>query len=76
MFNTYPASKCTTSDIYKCVYASLVVCDILRTVLGSLKEERKKKENEQFAWATISVYCFIETSVSRAKGIFKLGKFA
>ena len=53
MFDTYPANKCTTSDIYTCVYAGLVVIASLRTALGSLKEE-----DEQFAWATISVYHF------------------
>ena len=38
------------------------------------KKERKKEEDEdeQFAWATISVY----HSVSRAKGLFKLRKLA
>ena len=48
MFHTqYPASRCTTSDIYTmCVYAGLEVRDILRTALGSLKEGREgEKEN-------------------------------
>ena len=58
MFDTYPASKCTTSDIYTCVCVGLVVIASLRTALGLLKEERKKKKDEQFAWATISVYHF------------------
>ena len=59
MFDTYPASKCTTSDIYTCVYVGLVVIASLRTALGSLKEERRRKnKDEQFAWATISVYHF------------------
>ena len=39
------------------------------------KEERKKKEDEQFAWAAILVYR-LETSVSLAKGIFKLRNIA
>ena len=54
MFDTYPASKCTTQNMYTCVCAGLVVIVSLRTALGSLKEE----EEEQFAWATISVYHF------------------
>ena len=59
MFDTYPASKCTTQNMYTCVCAGLVVIVSLRTALGSLKEEeRKKKEDEHFAWATISVYHF------------------
>ena len=45
MFDTYPASKpeCTTSDNIHCnmyVYAGLVY-DSLRTVLGSLKEDKQ-----------------------------------
>ena len=61
MFDTYPASKCTTQNMYTRVCAGLVVIVSLRTALGSLKEERKKEEDEedeQFAWATISVYHF------------------
>ena len=54
--------------------SGLVVIVSLRTVLRSLKEEAAE-ENEQFAWATISLY-HLETSVSRAKRIFKLRKFA
>ena len=42
MFDTYPASKCTTQNMYTCVCAGLVVIDSLRTALGSLKEERTK----------------------------------
>ena len=53
MFDTYPASKCTSQNMYNCVCASLVVIVSLRTALGSLEEEE-----EQFAWATISVYSF------------------
>ena len=71
---TYPASKCTTSDIYTCVCVGLVVIASLRTALGSLKEERKKKSNNlrgrRFRFTTL------EMSVSRAKGIFKLRKIA
>ena len=52
MFDTYPASKCTTQNMYTRVCVGLVVIVSLRTTLGSLKEERKK--DEQFAWATIS----------------------
>ena len=51
MFDTYPASKCTTQNMYNCVCVGLVVNVSLRTALGSLKDE-------QFAWATISVYRF------------------
>ena len=61
MFDTYPASKCTTQNMYTRVCAGLVIIVSLRTALGSLKEERKKEEDEedeQFAWATISVYHF------------------
>ena len=57
MFDTYPASKCTTQNMYTRICAGLVAIVSLRTALGSLKEERKKKD-EQFAWATISVYHF------------------
>ena len=61
MFDTYPASKCTTQNMYTRVCAGLVAIVSLRTALGSLKEEERKKEDEedeQFAWATISVYHF------------------
>ena len=61
MFGTYPASKCTTQNMYTRVCAGVVVIVSLRTALGSLKEEERKKEedeDEQFAWATISVYHF------------------
>ena len=63
MFDTYPASKCTTQNMYMRVCAGVVVIVSLRTALGSLKEEERKKEeddeeDEQFAWATISVYHF------------------
>ena len=56
MFDTYPASKCTTQNMYTRVCAGVVVIVSLRTALGSLKEE--EDEDEQFAWATISVYHF------------------
>ena len=62
MFDTYPASKCTTQNMYKRICAGLVAIVSLRTALGSLKEEEERKkeedEDEQFAWATISVYHF------------------
>ena len=57
MFDTYLASKCTTQNMYTRVCAGLVVIVSLRTALGSLKEE-EGDEDEQFAWATISVYHF------------------
>ena len=55
MFDTYPASKCTTQNMCTCVCACLVVIISLRTACARLPERRKK---EEFAWATISVYCF------------------
>ena len=81
MFDTYPASKCTTQNMYTRVCAGVVVIVSLRTALGSLKEEeeeeRKKKTKKtnnlrgrRFRFITL------ETSVSRAKGLFKLRKFA
>ena len=57
VFNAYLRSKCTIPDIYTYNCAGLVVICSLRTVLGSFKEERKKKD-EQFAWAAILVYHF------------------
>ena len=73
MFDTYPASKCTTQNMYTFVCAGLVVIVSLRTALGSLKEERKKMSNlrgRRFRFTAL------ETSVSHAKGIFKLRKIA
>ena len=76
MFDTYPASKCTTQNKYTRVCAGVVVIVSLRTALGSLKEEeerkkeRKKKTNNlrgrRFRFITL------ETCVSHAKGLFKL----
>ena len=43
MFDTYPASKCTTKNMYTCVCAGLVVIVSLRTALGSLKEEEERR---------------------------------
>ena len=69
MFDTYPASKCTTQNMYTRVCAGLVVIVSLRKALGSLKEEERKKEedeeDEQSAWATISVYHFINVCQPR-----------
>ena len=56
IFDTYPASKCTTQNMYMCVCWFGSHC-FTRTTLGSLKEELKKKD-EQFTWAPISVYHF------------------
>ena len=65
--------------MYTRVCAGVVVIVSLRTALGSLKEEeeRKKKTKKmnnlrgrRFRFITL------ETSVSRAKGLFKLSKFA
>ena len=48
MFDAYPASKCTSPDIYKFVCAGLVVVVSLRTaLLGSLKEEERKKKKRR-----------------------------
>ena len=81
MFDTYPASKCTTQNMYTRICAGLEAIVSLRRALGSLKEEERKKERKKktktnnlrgrrFRFTTL------ETSVSRAKGIFKLRKFA
>ena len=47
MFDTYPASKCTTQNMYTRVCAGVVVIVSLRTALGSLKEERKKERKKK-----------------------------
>ena len=47
MFDTYPASKCTTQNMYTCVCAGLVVIVSLRTALGSLKERKKERKKEE-----------------------------
>ena len=73
MFDTYPASRCTTQNMYTCVCAGLVVIDSLRTALGSLKEEDEEVNNlrgRRFRFTTL------ETSDSRAKDIIKLRKIA
>ena len=82
VFDAYLRRRCTIPDIYTCICAGLVVIRSLRTALGLLKEERKKKkkkkkkkEDEQFAWAAI-LFLRLETSVSLAKGIFKLRNIA
>ena len=81
MLDTYPASKCTTQNMYTRVCAGVVVIVSLRTALGSLKEEEeRKKERRRRRRRTICVgefrFITLETSVSRAKGLFKLRKFA
>ena len=43
MFDTYPASKCTTQNMYTRVCAGVVVIVSLRTALGSLKEEERRR---------------------------------
>ena len=73
--NAYPASAYTSPDIYKCMCAGLVVVVSPRTALGLLKEERKKKDNEQSERAAILV-CHLGTSGSFAKGIFKIRKIS
>ena len=47
VFDAYLRSKCTTPDIHTCDGAGLVVIRSLRTALGLLKEERKKKERRK-----------------------------
>ena len=47
MFDTYPASKCTTQNMYTRICAGLVAIVSLRTALGSLKEEERKKERRR-----------------------------
>ena len=47
MFDTYPASKCTTQNMYTCVCAGLVVIVSLRTALGLLKERKKERKKER-----------------------------
>ena len=80
MFDTYPASKCTTQNMYTRICAGLVAIVSLRTALGSLKEERKKERKKKTKTNNLRGRRFrfttLETSVSRAKGIFKLRKFA
>ena len=78
MFDTYPASKCTTQNMYTRVCAGVVVIVSLRTALGSLKEEERKKKTKKMNNLRGRRFRFItlETSVSRAKGLFKLRKFA
>ena len=59
MFDTYP--KLHYPEYVHACLCYLVAIVSLRTALGSLKEEERKKEDEedeQFAWATISVYHF------------------
>ena len=79
MFDTYPASKCTTQNMYTRVCAGVVVIVSLRTALSSLKEEeeeRKKKTKMNNLRGRRFRFITLETSVSRAKGLFKLRKFA
>ena len=66
VFNAYLRSRCTIPDIYTCDCAGLVVIRLLRKTLCLLKEERKKKD-EQFAWAVISVYHFRNVSQLRQR---------
>ena len=47
MFDTYPASKCTTQNMYTRICAGLEAIVSLRTALGSLKEERKKERKKE-----------------------------
>ena len=57
MFDTYLASKCTTQNMYTCVCWFGSHCFTQDS--ARLTERRKKEdEDEQFAWAAISVYHF------------------
>ena len=81
MFDTYPASRCTTQNMYTCVCAGLVVIDSLKTALGSLKEEEEEEERRRRrCWNNLRGRRFrfttLETSDSHAKGIIKLRKIA
>ena len=83
MFDTYPASKCTTQNMYTRVCAGVVVIVSLRTALGSLKEEEERKKERKKKTKKMNNlrgrrfrFITLETSVSRAKGLFKLRKFA
>ena len=76
MFDTYPASKCTTQNMYTRICAGLVVIVSLRTALGSLKEERRRRRRRTICVGDDFRFTTLETSVSRDKGIFKLRKFA
>ena len=82
MFDTYPASKCTTQNMYTRVCAGVVVIVSLRTALGSLKEEEERKKERKKTKKMNNLrgrrfrFITLETSVSHAKGLFKLRKFA
>ena len=47
MFGTYPASKCTTQNMYTRICAGLVAIVSLRTALGSLKEEERRRRRRR-----------------------------
>ena len=73
MFDTYPASKCTTQNMYTRICAGLVAIVSLRTALGSLKEEEeRKKERKKKTKKTNNLrgrrfrFTTLETSASRA----------
>ena len=57
MSRAYSRGKCTTPNIYTCVSTGLVAIGSASTALGSLKERKKerKEDEEQCAWAAISV---------------------
>ena len=80
MFDTYPASRCTTQNMYTCVCAGLVV--IFFTQDSARLTERRKKERKKMKNETNNLrgrrfrFTTLETSVSRAKGVFKLRKIA
>ena len=61
--------------MYTRVCAGVVVIVSLRTALGSLKEEEERKKTNNLRGRRFR-FITLETSVSRAKGLFKLRKFA
>ena len=68
MFDTYPASRCTTQNMYTCVCVGLVVIDSLRTALGSLKEEEERKNRK----ITTSSFVTLTTFPSNLGAIVEL----
>ena len=61
LFDTYPASKCTTQNMYTRVCAGHGSHCFTQDSARLPERRRRKKEDEedeQFAWAAISVYHF------------------
>ena len=79
VFDAYLRSQCTTSDVYTCNCAGLIVIRSLRTALGLSKEEERKKERKKERRKKMNnsrgrrfQFTTLEMSVSFAKGIFML----